>query len=203
MKRWNVTCGLAALAFAAVLAACRGAKPATGTESETRTEVEAAEDISASAADAGGEVQAERENHSTRRSCVTVVSGEETVIPVEYFNFSQSTETDGEGKEQFVSECGRYYKAEDVGELPTVSYSPELSVQTSETAETVACRLYNRSGTALGAWTDYQTTEEIRLPEIQEDYVVELRLTLAWESGISGYQEFFAVAAAPLGTAGN
>lgn len=181
MKKWRITGIL--LAAGLFLVSC-GAEEPDGMAAAGNSQA------SQAAADAP---QAAKNNQAFSFPCVTVVSGKETFIPIEHINYTESITLDGEGKEQTISDYSGYLQPGDIAGVPMVPYQPGIAIRTEEEPLSCAYERFTLNGTSLGERTAADGLENIVLPEPEEDYLVELRVSFGEEGRSAGYQYFFRV----------
>ncbi len=167
--------------------------------------------------------EAQAQPLSALEPAVTVISGEETYIPIADFTFEERVVADPQtGEEQVVSANGGYLQIQDVRGMTKVPYDPQMRIQASRQPKDIWYGLFAEAGQALnegdqvlgeagkaldeqrqaqgqqaqtpgGGTEEVSSLEEIKLPEPEDGYVVKLGLTYESEGGVTGYQYFFQV----------
>ena len=128
---------------------------------------------------------------------VTVVSGEETYLPIEDFNYAEETDP-SYGGDGTIAVNGGYLAISDVWGMPKVPYRPDLEVRAALEADQVWCRLWDEDGQAMtedGEVGLPLAGSELPEPEPGKDYTVELQMRFGEAGSCSGYQYFFQVTA--------
>ena len=143
---------------------------------------------------AGGEEPADAEG-AYQHPEVTVISGEESFIPVEHLTYTVSAAAAENGEKETISDYGGYFQIGDIREMPIVPYDPQMRVQIFPAPQgDVGYRLYDQDGSMWESGT-VSSLEELVLPRPETDYQAELRVSFGTEENGEGYQYFFQVTA--------